>query len=105
MPGRTISAKVWLALSAVYVVWGSTYLAIRFAIETLPPFLMASARWLVAGVILYAWSIRRGDRNDRPTLAHWRNAAVIGTALCFGGNGLVAVAEHRISSGAAALLV
>lgn len=105
MPLRTVSAKVWAALAAVYIVWGSTYLAIRFAVETLPPFLMAAARWLVAGGILYAWSIRRGDRSDRPTAEHWRNAAVIGAALCFGGNGLVAVAENRISSGAAALLV
>ena len=58
---------VWLALGVVYVVWGSTYLGIDLAVRTIPPFLMASVRFLIAGGLLYAWAIRRGDRSDRPT--------------------------------------
>jgi len=102
---RPRALTVVAALGVVYVIWGSTYLAIRIVIETLPPFLMASARWIVGGVVLYVFAIRRGDGSDRPTLTHWRSAAVIGTALCLGGNGLVAVAEQRVASGTAALLV
>jgi drug/metabolite transporter (DMT)-like permease len=101
-----IGPRAWIALVAVYLVWGSTYLAIRVVIETIPSFLSASIRFLVAGAIMYAIGIRRGDRvNDRPTREHWRNATIIGGALLLGGNGLVVVAEHRISSGMAALLV
>ena len=97
---------VGLALATVYVVWGSTYLAIKVAIETVPPFLMAGSRFLVAGVILYAVASRRGDRGgDRPTLAHWREAAILGGLMLVGGNGLVTIAEQRIDSGIAALLV
>jgi drug/metabolite transporter (DMT)-like permease len=87
-------------------VWGSTYLAIRVAVQTLPPFLMASVRFLVAGGVLYAWAILRGDRGgDRPRAVHWRSAAIIGTALLLGGNGGVVWAEQRVDSGIAALLV
>lgn len=101
-----LTPRTWIALVAVYLVWGSTYLAIRVVIETIPSFLSASIRFLIAGAIMYAIGIRRGDRaHDRPTLEHWRNATIIGGALLLGGNGLVVVAEHRISSGMAALLV
>jgi drug/metabolite transporter (DMT)-like permease len=97
---------IWAALAAIYVVWGSTYLAIRVAVETLPPLLMASVRFLIAGGVLYAWAIRRGDRHgDRPTLSQWRAAAIIGTALLLGGNGGVVLAEQSVPSGIAALLV
>jgi drug/metabolite transporter (DMT)-like permease len=97
---------VWAALSAIYVVWGSTYLAIRVAVETLPPLLMASVRFLVAGAALYAWSIRRGDREgDRPGPAQWRAATIVGGLLLLGGNGGVVLAEQHIPSGVAALLV
>lgn len=89
----------------MYIVWGSTYLAIRVVIETIPSLLSAAIRFLVAGAIMYVIGIRRGDRNDRPTMLHWRNATIIGAALLLGGNGLVVIAEHRISSGMAALLV
>jgi drug/metabolite transporter (DMT)-like permease len=100
------AALVWGALSIVYVVWGSTYLAIRIAIQTLPPFLMAGTRHLCAGVILYAWAIRRGDvEGDRPGPAQWRAAAIVGIALLLGGNGGVVWAERSIASGVAALLV
>src|SRR5512144_2550264 len=60
-----MSARVWIALAIVYVVWGSTYLAIRVAIETMPPLLMGSVRFLAAGAILYAWGVRRRDRRRR----------------------------------------
>lgn len=100
------SAAVWGALGTVYVVWGSTYLAIRVAIETMPPLLMASVRFLIAGALLYGLSVRRGDRvGDRPTRQQWVAATVIGTLLLGGGNGLVAYAEQRVPSGTAALLV
>jgi drug/metabolite transporter (DMT)-like permease len=105
--GRPQTAPlVWAALAVVYVVWGSTYLAIRFTIETLPPMLSASFRFLVAGGLLYAFAIRRGDRDaDRPGLPQWRSAAIVGGLLFLGGNGGVVWAEQRIPSGVAALLV
>lgn len=102
----TLPPKAWAALATVYVFWGSTYLAIRVAVETLPPLLMAAARFLVAGGVLYAIAIRRGDREgDRPTLRQWGAATIVGGALLLGGNGGVVWAEQRISSGIAALLV
>jgi drug/metabolite transporter (DMT)-like permease len=100
------NARIWAALLAVYLVWGSTYLAIRVAVDTLPQFLMAGVRHLTAGVVLYAFAIRRGDHvGDRPTAAGWRAAAVIGGALLLGGNGGVVWAEQYVSSGLAALFV
>ena len=102
-PGVT---TIWVALSAVYVIWGTTYLAIRVVNETLPPLLSASIRFLVAGALMYAWTIRRGDREgDRPTRIQWRSAAIVGTLLILGGNGGVVWAERTIPSGIAALLV
>ena len=101
-----MTARIWTALLVVYVVWGSTYLAIRIAIETLPPFLMAGVRFLVAGAILYAWAERRGDRlRDVPRRAQWVAATIVGTGLFLGGNGGVVLAEQRVASGVAALLV
>ena len=94
---------VALALGAVYVIWGSTYLAILFAIETIPPFLMAGTRYLTAGVILYVWARAQGA--PRPSLLHWRSAAIIGAFLLLVGNGGVVWAEQRIDSGLAALLI
>lgn len=97
---------IWIALGAVYVVWGSTYLAIRVADETLPPFLMAATRFLVAGGLLYLWAVRRGDtETDRPTWRQWRSAFVVGTLLLLGGNGGVVWAEQHVASGTVALLV
>ncbi|MDP9342891.1 MAG: EamA family transporter [Actinomycetota bacterium] len=99
-------ARVWAALITVYVVWGSTYLAIREAVRTIPPFLMASARYLVAGGILFALTAPRGDREaDRLGARQWMAAAIVGGLLCAGGNGMVSWAEQRIPSGIAALLV
>lgn len=91
------------AFAAVYLIWGSTYLAIRFAIETMPPFLMAAARFLVAGSLVYLWA--RLHSRERPDRRHWFAAAVVGGLLLLGGNGGVTWAEQRVASGLAALLV
>lgn len=99
----TPRTQILLAFLAVYIIWGSTYLAIRFAIATMPPFLMASVRFLIAGAILYLFMRLRGA--ERPKLIHWRSAAVIGGLLLLGGNGIVSWAELQVPSGLAALLV
>ncbi|HET7453743.1 MAG TPA: EamA family transporter, partial [Thermoanaerobaculia bacterium] len=91
------------AFAAIYLLWGSTYLAIRFAVETIPSFLMAGTRHLAAGAILYACARARGAA--RPTLRNWKAAAAIGALLLLGGNGLVSWAETRMASGPAALIV
>lgn len=103
---KELSPRAWVALIAIYVVWGSTYLAIKYVVDTMPPLLTAGIRFLVAGVIMYVIGIRLGDRTDRPTRAHWRAALIIGLCLPLGGNGLVNLAEARgLASGTAALLV
>jgi drug/metabolite transporter (DMT)-like permease len=99
---RRSPAAVALALATVYLVWGSTYLAIRVTDRTMPPFLMSSARFLIAGVALYAFAARG---KARPTLQQWAAAGVVGAALLFIGNGGVAWAETRLESGLAALIV
>jgi drug/metabolite transporter (DMT)-like permease len=91
------------AFATVYVVWGSTYLAIRVAVETMPPFLMASGRFLIAGGLLLAWALLRGTPS--PSRAEWRDAAIAGTLMLAGGNGLVSWAETSVSSGLAAVIV
>jgi drug/metabolite transporter (DMT)-like permease len=96
-------ALVWLAFATVYVVWGSTYLAIRVAIETLPPFFMAGGRFLMAGGALFALLRLRGS--PMPAKVHWQNAAISGFLLLVGGNGLVVWAEQTVPSGLTALLV
>jgi drug/metabolite transporter (DMT)-like permease len=99
-------ASVWAALLVVYVVWGSTYLGILYAIETIPVFLSMGIRFLLAGALLYAFSIRRGDRaGDRPGRTQWLAAAVVGGFLFVGGNSMVAWAETRVDTGVAALLI
>ncbi|HJZ87625.1 MAG TPA: drug/metabolite exporter YedA [Polyangia bacterium] len=96
-------ARVLVAFALVYVVWGSTYLAIRYAVATLPPFLMAGSRFLLAGSALYTWARLRGAAP--PSGANWRATAIIGGLLLLGGNGSVVWAEQRVPSGLAALLV
>lgn len=96
-------ARVIAGFAAVYVLWGSTYLAMSWAIETIPPFYMAALRFLIAGAVLYAWARARGDAP--PTRTHWRSAAVVGALLLVTGNGLVVWAEQRVPSGLASLLV
>jgi drug/metabolite transporter (DMT)-like permease len=98
-----VKTRIWLALITVYIVWGSTYLAIRFAVESMPPFLMAAVRFLIAGAILFAWRRFAGDR--APRRIEWRSAAIVGLLLLTGGNGNVVWAEQRVASGVAALIV
>jgi drug/metabolite transporter (DMT)-like permease len=98
-----MKTKIWLALLTVYIVWGSTYLAIRFAVESMPPFLMAATRFLVAGGVLFA--AMRLSGAPAPNRRHWLITGVVGLFLLLGGNGLVSWAEMRVTSGVAALMV
>ena len=106
--GKTESSRKLLilvaAFAAIYIFWGSTYLAIKYAIETLPPFLMAGSRFFIAGSILFVWA-RLSKDYETPTWEHWRTSLIVGTLLLLGGNGCVVFAEHYISSSLAALLV
>ena len=102
-PAHPPAWQVAAAFAAIYIVWGSTYLAIRFAVGTIPPFLMAGTRFLTAGALLYAFVRLRGA--TRPTLAEWRDAAIAGTLLLSCGNGGVTWAEQVIPSSVTALLV
>ncbi len=95
--------RVIAAFAAVYTIWGSTYLAIRFAVETVPPFLMVGARVVIAGAILYAVMRMRGT--PAPTRAQWRATAIIGGLLLVGGNGVLAWAEQTVPSGLSALMI
>jgi drug/metabolite transporter (DMT)-like permease len=95
--------KLWAAFGALYVLWGSNFLAIRYAAEAMPPFLMMAARCLIAGAILLAWAWLRDG--ERPVPAHWRSAAAVGTLLFLGCHGLLAWAEQTIPSGVAALVM
>lgn len=100
-----LSARVVGALTVVYLVWGSTYLAIDVAIASIPPMLLMAARFAIAGGVLYAWASRRGDRRgDRPTLRQWGQAFATGGILLVAGTGLVALSLQWIGSGTAALL-
>ncbi len=100
---RASRARLIAAFAAVYIVWGSTYLAIRYGVETIPPFLMVGSRFLVSGLLLIAWVWLRGS--ERPTPRHWRAATITGLLLLCGGNGSVALAERHVPSSIAALLV
>lgn len=96
--------RVAMALAAVYVIWGSTYLAIRYALEGgFPPFLLGGVRFLIAGGLMYAFLRWRGV--GAPTRAQWGNAAVMGVLLLLLGNGMVNVAEQTVSSGMTAVAV
>ena len=94
---------VWAAMLAVWVAWGSTYLAIRFAVETMPPFLMAAARFLIAGSVLFV--VRKLAGDPMPRRVEVRSAGIVGLFLLLGGNGAVVWAEQTIPSGLAALMV
>ncbi|HEX2693095.1 MAG TPA: EamA family transporter [Gemmatimonadaceae bacterium] len=96
-------AHIVAAFASIYIIWGSTYLAIRYAIQTIPPFLMGATRFLISGALLYAWARYRGAQ--RPTRLHWRNAVIAGGFLLLGGNGAVMWAEQVVPSGLTALLV
>ena len=91
------------ALLIVYFLWGGTYLGIRVAVRTIPPFLMAGTRFLTAGTLVYLYTMAKGAA--RPRWEHWRDAGVVGALLLLGGNGIVSWAEQLVPSGVAALLV
>jgi drug/metabolite transporter (DMT)-like permease len=99
---KTERSPILVALAAVYLVWGSTYLAIRYALEGFPPFFLAGARFAVAGAIAYAIARARGAAH--PTGAQWRSAAIVGTLLVF-GNGCVVIAEQWVTSSVAAVAI
>ena len=99
----------WLSLLVVWVLWGSTYFAIRVGVETLPPLLMAGIRYVLAGLLMFPFAIRSGGpelrATDRPRAAGWWSALLVGALLLAGGNGGVSVGERSVPSGLAALLV
>jgi drug/metabolite transporter (DMT)-like permease len=98
-----MKTKVWAAMLAIYLIWGSTYLAIHFAVQTIPPFFMAGTRFLVSGLILYIWRRLAGD--PAPTPRQWRSAIIVGLLLLLGGNGTLGWAEQHVPSGIAALII
>jgi drug/metabolite transporter (DMT)-like permease len=105
MPAEAPSrARIAAALLVVYVVWGSTYLGMLLAIRTIPVFLMAGLRFVVAGSLLYVWASRR-EGGARPTLRQWGAAAVVGVLLFGVGNTSVAWAEQRVATGVASLVI
>lgn len=107
MPTRRYKTglPVWLALGTVYLVWGSTYLGIAVAIETMPPFLMLAIRFLIAGGLLVAWDLLRHGRSALPTRRQLRDSVIVGALLLGIGNGFVALGEKSVASGIAAILV
>lgn len=95
--------RIWIPLLSIYLIWGSTYLAIRFAVETIPPFLMAATRFLIPGIFLFLW--RRASKDPKPTTEEWKSTIIIGLLLLVGGNGGVTWAEQTLPSGIAALVI
>ncbi|HET7789132.1 MAG TPA: drug/metabolite exporter YedA [Myxococcales bacterium] len=99
---KTDRGRILLAMGALYLIWGSTYLAIRYALQGYPPFLLAGVRYLAAGLIAYAIALARGAAH--PTRTQWRSALVVGTLLVF-GNACVVLAEQWVASGIAAVAI
>src|SRR5215475_15294336 len=99
---RAASLKLALAFAAIYLVWGSTYLAIRYAVETIPPLVTAGIRHTIAGGILLAWACLRGYR---PRREHWIAGGIVGALFFFIGHGTLHWAEQHVASGLAALLI
>src|SRR5438270_1823942 len=102
---RPSALQIGAAFAAVYLIWGSTYLTIRIAIETMPPMLMAATRFVLAGALLFIILRRPGATRERLTLRHWISTAVIGGCLLLGGNGIVTWGEQYVGSGYMALIV
>ncbi len=92
-----------VAFAAVYIIWGSTYLAIRFAVETLPPLIMMGLRFLIGGLIFYGYALVRGE--TKATFLNWKTAAIIGILMLCGGTGTFGWAETRVPSGLSALMI
>jgi drug/metabolite transporter (DMT)-like permease len=106
--GRSAAAPlaIWLGLLTLYFVWGSTYLGIKIAVESIPAFLMGAVRFLIAGGLLLAWTaLREGPGALRMTRRELRDSCIVGIALLGGGMGLVALAEQTVPSGITALLI
>ena len=103
---RRNRALPWIALVVVYLVWGSTYLGIRVAVETIPPYLMTGVRYFVAGSLMFAlqWVVTKG-KPALPSRAELVRIAIVAVLLLVLGNGLLCVAETRVESGTAALLL
>lgn len=101
--GQGLNLKLIVAFAAVYLIWGSTFLAIRYAIESIPPFLMAGVRYLTAGCILYFFARIKGA--PRPERRYWKTASILGALLFLAGNGVVVWSEQRVASGLTALLI
>ena len=101
--GRPSTTHIAAAFAAIYLIWGSTYLGIRYAVETIPPLLMMGIRHVAAGSALYAWARWRGAA--RPRLRDWKYPAIVGSVLFVGGHGGLAWGEQTVPSGIAALLV
>ncbi len=95
--------RIWLAMLAIYIFWGSTYLAIRYAVGSIPPFLMAASRFCIAGTILFIWMRIKGI--PLPKLSQWRAPVVMGLFLLLTGNGLLVWAEQHVISSVAALML
>ena len=106
-PQRSVNrALIWAGILVLYLVWGSTYLGIRVAIDTIPPFVMAGIRFLIAGGVLFGWSILREGRSFTwPTTREWRDTFVVGGLLLLGGMGLVSWGEQTVPSGITALMI
>jgi drug/metabolite transporter (DMT)-like permease len=105
-PRAASAILIWTAILILYVVWGSTYLAIRVAVESIPPFVMGAVRFAIAGLVtLAAVAIARHDTVAWPTRRELRDCAIVGTCLMFGGMGLVSWAEQTVPSGIAGVLV
>ena len=106
VPPADRGAPIWIGMLILYVVWGSTYLGIAIAVDTIPPFIMASVRFLAAGLVLMTWSIAREGRSFVvPARREWRDSAIVGALLLGGGMGMVAFGEQTIPSGTAALVI
>ena len=110
--GRPVGVRrsgPWVALIIVWVFWGSTYIAIRVGVESIPPLLMAGIRYVIAGLLLFPFAWRAGPpgqrEKDRPRPVHWLAAAVVGGLMLAGGNGSVSAAERTVPAGLASLLV
>jgi drug/metabolite transporter (DMT)-like permease len=104
LPPRRV--MLWAGLLVLYFVWGSTYLGIRIAVVSIPPFIMAATRFFIAGLVLLSWSIAREGRDFRwPSRREWRDTFIVGALLLGGGMGLVAWGEQTIPSGITALLI
>ena len=106
VPSADRGAPIWAGMLILYLVWGSTYLGIAIAVDTIPPFIMASLRFLAAGLVLMTWSVAREGRSFVvPTRRELRDSAIVGALLLGGGMGMVAFGEQTIPSGTAALLI